>query len=91
MWSSHNVVLPEALFDQHPEYFAEIGGKRYKSNICFSHPDVDRLVAADTAKYCEAAVPGHPQRLSQRQSRLLPLCPVPRRTYRLPGSRSTTA
>lgn len=51
MWSSHNVVLPEALFDQHPEYFAEIGGKRYKNNICFSHPDVDKLVAADTADY----------------------------------------
>lgn len=51
LWSSHNVVLPEPLFDQHPKYFAEIGGKRYKSNICFSHPDVDRLVAAEMAVY----------------------------------------
>ena len=51
MWSSHNVVLPEALFDQHPEYFAEIDGKRYKNNICFSHPEVDRIVAAETAGY----------------------------------------
>ena len=51
MWSSHNVVLPAALFDQHPEYFAEIGGKRYKNNICFSHPEVDKLVAAQMAGY----------------------------------------
>ncbi len=51
MWSSHNVVLPESLFEDHPEYFAEIGGKRYKSNICFSNPEVDRLVAAATADY----------------------------------------
>ncbi|HPM80077.1 MAG TPA: DUF4838 domain-containing protein [Candidatus Anammoximicrobium sp.] len=51
MWSSHNVVLPQALFDQHPEYFAEIQGKRYKNNICFSHPEVDRIVAAETAAY----------------------------------------
>jgi hypothetical protein len=51
MWSSHNAVLPEALFDQHPEYFAEIGGKRYKSNICFRHPEVDRLVVAEMAAY----------------------------------------
>ncbi len=51
MWSSHNVVLPEGLFAQHPEYFAEIGGKRYKNNICFSHPEVDKIVAATTADY----------------------------------------
>ena len=51
MWSSHNVALPVALFEQHPEYFAEIGGKRYKNNICFSHPEVDKLVAADIADY----------------------------------------
>lgn len=51
MWSSHNVRLPPALFAAHPGYFAEIGGRRYDSNICFSHPEVDRLVAAETAAY----------------------------------------
>lgn len=51
MWSSHNIVLPDALFEQHPEYFAEIQGKRYRNNICFSNPEVDRLVAARTARY----------------------------------------
>ncbi|NLY99767.1 MAG: DUF4838 domain-containing protein [Pirellulaceae bacterium] len=51
MWSSHNVVLPKALFDRRPEYFAEIGGKRYNSNICLSNPEVDRIVAAETAAY----------------------------------------
>jgi len=51
MWSSHNVVLPSALLEQHPEYFAEIRGKRYKNNICFTHPEVDKLVAAQMAVY----------------------------------------
>ncbi len=51
MWSSHNVALPAVLFDQHPEYFAEIGGKRYKNNICFNHPEVDQLVATEIAEY----------------------------------------
>lgn len=51
MWSSHNVRLPESLFDQHPECFAEIQGQRYKSNICFSNPEVDKIIAAETAEY----------------------------------------
>jgi len=51
MWSSHNVALPGSLFDRHPEYFAEIQGKRYRNNLCFSHPEVDRLVAAEMAAY----------------------------------------
>lgn len=54
MWSSHNVVLPAALFDQHPEYFAEIHGNRYKSNICLSSPEVDKIVVAETAGYLRA-------------------------------------
>ncbi len=33
MWSSHNAGLPADLFDQHPEYFAEVDGKRYADNI----------------------------------------------------------
>lgn len=51
LWSSHNVVLPKALFAEHPEYFAEIDGKRYDGNVCFSHPEVDRLVAEQLAAY----------------------------------------
>ena len=51
MWSSHNAVLPQALFESHPEYFAEIGGKRYPSNICFSHAEVAKIVADEMAAY----------------------------------------
>jgi len=51
MWSSHNVTLSEKLYSEHPKYFAEIKGKRYKSNICFSNPEVDRIVAAEIAGY----------------------------------------
>ena len=57
MWSSHNVFLPKEVFDRHPEYFAEVGGKRYADNICFSSPEVDKLIAGSTAEY----VRKHPQ------------------------------
>jgi len=50
-WSSHNARLPQQLFSTHPEYFAEVGGQRYAENICFSHPETERLVAEDLAAY----------------------------------------
>lgn len=52
MWSSHNAALDERkYFAAHPEYFAEIGGVRYASNICLSHPDVLRIVAEEMSAY----------------------------------------
>jgi hypothetical protein len=51
MWSSHSISLPKALFSQHPEYFAEVAGRRYDANICFSHPEVDKLVAETLVEY----------------------------------------
>ncbi len=52
MWSSHNAALDERkYFATHPEYFAEIGGVRYGSNICFSHPDVLRIVTEEMSAY----------------------------------------
>lgn len=44
MVSDHNVKLPAELFKTHPEYFAEIKGKRYKSQPCFSNPEVDDII-----------------------------------------------
>ncbi len=49
--SSHNARLPQSLFQEHPEYFAEVAGKRYAENICFSHPETERLVAEGLADY----------------------------------------
>lgn len=52
MWSSHNAHLSaKKYFDAHPEYFAEINGKRYPSSICLSNPEVLELVAADIQGY----------------------------------------
>jgi len=51
MWSSHNVSLPATLLEQHPEYFAEVGGRRYAVNICFSNPEVDKIVAEKLVEY----------------------------------------
>ena len=39
------------LFAQHPEYFAEIKGKRYQSNICLSNPEMEKIVADKMADY----------------------------------------
>lgn len=41
--AGHNVVLPEEVLKQHPEYLAEIGGKRQfhprgASHLCWSNP-----------------------------------------------------
>ena len=41
-----HLLRPEEYFDTHPEYFAEIGGKRIreKTQLCLTNPDVLRLV-----------------------------------------------
>jgi len=39
--SYYDAVPTEKYFKQHPEYFAQIGGKR--NHLCSSHPDVKRL------------------------------------------------
>jgi hypothetical protein len=51
MWSTHNVRVPKNFFAQHPEYFAEVNGKRCAGNICLSNPNVDRIVAEKLAEY----------------------------------------
>lgn len=46
------LVPPETWFDEHPEYFSEIGGKRVKdrTQLCCTNPDVVRLVAEELKK-----------------------------------------
>ena len=41
-----NLLKPEDYFDEHPEYFAEVGGERIreKTQLCLTNPDVLRLV-----------------------------------------------
>ena len=39
------LLPPEEFFDEHPEYFALVGGKRVpRGQICLTHPDVLRIV-----------------------------------------------
>lgn len=39
-------VSPEEYFDEHPEYFSEIGGlrRRYETQLCLTNPDVLEIV-----------------------------------------------
>jgi len=41
-----NLLKPEDYFDEHPEYFSEIGGRRIreKTQLCLTNPDVLKLV-----------------------------------------------
>ncbi len=38
------LVPPGQYFAEHPEYFAEVNGKRQKSQLCMTHPEVLRIV-----------------------------------------------
>lgn len=41
----------KSLFDEHPEYYALIDGKRKASQLCISNPDVLKLAIASTKQY----------------------------------------
>lgn len=41
----HEFLSPDKYFKSHPEYFAEIKGKRRPRQLCTSNPEVIRLVA----------------------------------------------
>jgi len=40
------LVPPEKYFDQHPEYYAFMAGKRSKTQLCLSNPEVLRITVA---------------------------------------------
>jgi hypothetical protein len=48
---------PEKYFDQHPEYFSEIKGKRTKGRyqLCLTNPDVRRIMLEKLIAYIEKA------------------------------------
>lgn len=52
--SAHGVrlgVRPDDLFAKHPEYFALRDGKRSKSQLCISNPDVLQLAVQSTKEF----------------------------------------
>ncbi len=56
MWSDHNTSLSRDYFKEHPEYFAEIDGRRIATQICLNHPEVDRLVYEKLADFLRPRV-----------------------------------
>jgi len=53
MFSNHNVMIyDQNVFKEHPEYFAEIDGKRCKDQLCWSNPDVDKIMIDRLLQYC---------------------------------------
>lgn len=42
--SSFDLVPPEKYFESHPEYFSEENGKRVPNQVCWSHPDIIKIM-----------------------------------------------
>ena len=50
----HNLMLPVAEFDQHPEYFALRDGKRQRDGqACMTNPDLMRFIAQQAVQWIE--------------------------------------
>jgi hypothetical protein len=49
----NSLVPPEKYFDEHPEYFAEVNGKRLKdrTQLCCTNPDVVRIVTEQVRQW----------------------------------------
>ena len=54
MFSTHNVAIRDKkVFDEHPEYFALAGGKRMMDQLCWSNPEVEKIMTARLIGYCK--------------------------------------
>lgn len=52
---TYNLIMPpEEFFEEHPEYYAEIDGQRRDSQLCPTHPEVQRIFAERVLKRLEA-------------------------------------
>ena len=52
MWvhTMFSLVPPEKYFDTHPEYFALLAGKREKTQLCLTNPDVLKITIDELGK-----------------------------------------
>ncbi|MFH1531876.1 MAG: DUF4838 domain-containing protein [Pseudomonadota bacterium] len=66
--SYHHFVHPDVYFDEHPEYFSEIGGVRVRdeTQLCLTNPDVLDIVAAGMIQWMTDEPDGHQYRFSQQ-------------------------
>ena len=52
MWvhTFNTLVPPDVYFQDHPEYYAEVNGKRIPTQLCLSHPEVLRITIQNLRK-----------------------------------------
>ncbi len=54
MFSTHNVAIRDKkVFAEHPEYFALAGNKRMMDQLCWSNPDVEKIMIDRLISYCK--------------------------------------
>ena len=54
-FATHNVAIyDKKVFAEHPEYFAEINGKRIPDQLCWSNPTVDKILIDRFVKDCKS-------------------------------------
>ena len=63
------LVPPGQFFTAHPEYFAEVNGRRQKSQLCMTHPDVLRIVKQKVRDNLEAYPDARMVDVSQNDTR----------------------
>ena len=52
---TYNRLLPPGrYFQENPDYYSEIGGKRTPRQLCMSHPDVERIILEQLLDHHEA-------------------------------------
>ena len=63
----HHFISPNEYFDEHPEYFSEIGGVRIRdeTQLCLTNPDVMDIVAEKMIQKMTDEPGGHQYRFSQ--------------------------
>ena len=66
--SYHKFVHPDTYFDEHPEYFSEIGGVRVRdeTQLCLTNPDVLDIVAEGMIQVMTDDPGGYQYRFSQQ-------------------------
>ena len=84
--SFHDLVPPGEYFEEHPEYFALVDGKRNEEQLCLSHPDVLEIALARVERW----ITEHPEckvfSVAQNDNQSYCQCDACRTDYEKEGS-----
>lgn len=84
--SFHDLVSPGEYFEEHPEYFALVDGKRNEEQLCLSHPDVLEIALARVERW----ITEHPEckvfSVAQNDNQSYCQCDACRTDYEKEGS-----